>query len=124
MGIKTYTVHISGWSAARADDAILIREGFSAAAFLLGPFWALWHGMWRTAIALLLAVCMVSCSAAAAGLTEEAHITVFLGLQAAVGLWANDWRRYVLARSGVFERSTVAARRLRDAEWYHLSGSV
>lgn len=114
MGLKIYTVHTSGWSA--DGDAILIREGFSVAAFLFGPFWALWHGMWRTAIALLLLAGAVSGGAIAAGFTDGAELVMSLGVQVATGLWGNDWRRYVLARWDILERGTVAARRLGDAE--------
>lgn len=122
MGMKIYTVHTSSWSP--ADDAVLIREGFNLAAFLFGPFWALWHGMWRTAIVLLLLALTVSGVAIAVGLTDGAELTVSLGLQAATGLWANDWRRHVLARRDVLERGTVAGRRLDEAEQRYLMGGA
>lgn len=123
MGTKIYTVHTNSWSAAPDGDAVLIKEGFSWPAFLFGPIWALWHGMWRTAIALLLLSAAVSGAAFFAGLTEAGDFALSMGLQVAMGLWANDWRRYVLARRDVFERGAIAARRLRDAERRYLMGA-
>ena len=124
MGTNIYTIHTNGWSAAPDDDAILIREGFNVAAFVFGPFWALWHGMWRTAIVLLLLAGAVSGGALAAGLTDGAELVLSLGVQAATGLWGNDWRRHVLARRDVLERGTVSGRRLRDAERRYLLGGA
>jgi len=124
MGTNVYTVHTNSWSAAPDGDAVLIREGFCWPAFLFGPLWALWHGMWRTAIVLLLLSVSVSGSAMAAGLTDGAELTLSLGLQAAMGLWANDWRRHVLARRDVLERGTVSARRLREAERRYIMGAA
>ena len=124
MGLHIYTVHTNSWSAAPDGDAILIREGFCLPAFLFGPLWALWHGMWRTAIVLLFVSVGVSVAALAAGLADGAELALSLGLQAAIGLWANDWRRYALARRDVLERGTIAARRLRDAERRYIMGAA
>ena len=116
MGTNIYTVHTNSWSAAPDGDAVLIKEGFSWPALVFGPIWALWHGMWRTAIVLLLLSVAVGGAALVAGFAEAGDLVLSAGLQAAMGLWANDWRRYVLARRDVFERGAIAARRLRDAE--------
>jgi hypothetical protein len=116
MGTNIYTVHTNAWSAAPDGDAVLIKEGFSWPAFVFGPVWALWHGMWRTAIVLVLLSVAVSGAAFVAGLAEAGDLALSVGLQVAMGLWANDWRRHVLARRDVLERGAVAARRLRDAE--------
>ena len=124
MGTNIYTVHTNAWSAAPDGDAVLIKEGFSLPAFLFGPLWALWHGMWRTAIVLLALSLAVSGAALVAGLADGAELVLSLGLQAAIGLWANDWRRYVLARRDVLERGVISARRLRDAEQRYIMGAV
>ena len=124
MATKIYTVHMNGWSASADTDAILIREGFNVTAFLLGPFWALWHGMWRTAIVLLLLAALVRGGAMAAGLADGAELVLSLGVQAATGLWGNDWRRHVLARRGVLERTAIAAPGYRDAEQRYLVGGA
>ena len=124
MGTNIYTVHTNSWSAAPDGDAVLIKEGFSWPALVFGPAWALWHGMWRTAIVLLLLSGAVNGAAMVLGFTEAGDLTLSFGLQAAMGLWANDWRRYVLARRDVLQRGSVAARRLRDAEERYVMGAV
>lgn len=124
MGTKIYTVHTNAWSAAPDGDAILIKEGFSLPAFLFGPLWALWHGMWRTAIVLLILSGVVSGTALVAGLADGAEFALSLGLQVAIGLWANDWRRHVLARGDILERGVISARRLRDAEQRYITGAA
>lgn len=124
MRTNIFTVHRNSWSAAPRDDAILIREGFNVAAFLFGPFWALWNGMWRTTIFLLLLTLAVSGGAKMLGLSDSAMLVLCLGAQAAAGLWGNDWRRHVLARRGILERGTVEGRSLRDAERRYLLGGL
>lgn len=124
MGTNIYTVHTNSWSAAADGDAVLIKEGFCWPAFLFGPIWALWHGMWRTAIALVILSAAVSGLGLVAGLAEAGDLALSLGLQAAIGLWANDWRRHVLARRDIFERGTIAARRMRDAERRYVTGAI
>jgi hypothetical protein len=124
MATNIYTVHTNSWSAAPDGNAVLIKEGFNWAAFVFGPIWALWHGMWRTAIVLVILSGTVSGIGLVAGLAEAGNLALSLGLQVAMGLWANDWRRYVLTRRDVLERGAIAARRLRDAERRYLMGVV
>lgn len=124
MGTNIYTVHTNSWSASPDGDAILIKEGFCWPAFLFGPIWALWHGMWRTAIVLAILSAAVSGIGLVAGLAEAGDLALSAGLQVAMGLWANDWRRYVLRRRDILERGAIAARRLRDAEQRYLQGVV
>lgn len=124
MGEKLYTVHTRAWSGAADGDATFVKEGFCWPAFFFGPLWALWHGMWRTALVLLVLSAVVSGLAIGAGLTDAGEFALSGGLQVAIGLWANDWRRRVLARRDFLERGAVAGRRLRDAEQRYLKGAV
>ncbi|MGB0571075.1 MAG: DUF2628 domain-containing protein [Alphaproteobacteria bacterium] len=124
MGTNIFTVHTNSWSASADGDAVLIKEGFSWAAFLFGPLWALWHGMWRTAIGLVIMSGAVSGIGRVVGLAEAGDLALSAGLQVAMGLWANDWRRYVLARRDILERGAIAARRMSDAEKRYLTGAI
>lgn len=124
MGTNIFTVHTNSWSASADGDAVLIKEGFSWAAFLFGPLWALWHGMWRTAIGLVIMSGAVSGIGRVAGLAEAGDLALSAGLQVAMGLWANDWRRYVLSRRDILERGAIAARRMSDAEKRYLTGAI
>ncbi|MBO6784078.1 MAG: DUF2628 domain-containing protein, partial [Alphaproteobacteria bacterium] len=108
MGVRVYTVHARPWASSEDGDAVFVREGYNWAAFVFGPLWALWHGMWKTAIGLLALSVVVSGMAVVVGMAEGAELAVSLGFQVAIGLWANDWRRHVLARRGFLERGVVA----------------
>jgi len=47
--MSVYTVHVPPATAQTAPDPgrfVFVRDGFSFWAFLLGPVWMLWHGMW------------------------------------------------------------------------------
>ena len=122
MARKIYTVHARSWSASRDGDAVFVREGFNWAAFVFGPFWALWLGMWRTGIALLVLSVVVSGSLVVLGMTDGAEPSVTLASQLVIGLWANDWRRYVLGRRDFTERAVVSGRTLGDAEHHYFAG--
>lgn len=122
MARKIYTVHARSWSAAGDGDAVFVREGFSWPAFLFGPFWALWFGLWKTAVVLFLLSLAISGLAVVSGMTDGAEFTVTLGLQAMVGLWGNDWRRYGLARQDYAVRGVAGGRDLPDAEHHYFAG--
>jgi hypothetical protein len=122
MGRKIYTVHASSWSPAHDGDAVFIREGFCWPAFLFGPLWALWFGMWRTAIVLFLVSILISGFVVVFGMTDPAELALTLGLQVFLGLWGNDWRRHVLARRGFAERGVISGRKLQDAEHHYFAG--
>ena len=122
MRRRIYTVHAPAWSPAADSDAVLVPEGVNWAAFVFGPVWALWHGMWRTAIALLVISLGVCGVILAAGMTDAVDMTFSIAIQAALGLWANDWRRYALSRRDFTERAVVSGRNLADAEAHYFAG--
>lgn len=124
MARKLYTVHARSWSASGDGDAVFVREGFSWLAFVFGPLWALWFGMWKSAIVLFLVSVGVSGVVVVVGMTNASELSVTLGFQAAVGLWANDWRRYVLARRDYTERAVIGGRNLSDAEHHYFAGTA
>lgn len=122
MARHIYTVHARGWSPASDADAVFIKEGFSWPAFVFGPIWALWFGMWKTAIFLLVLSIVVSGMLVVLGITEAGELAVTLAFQAAMGFWGNDWRRYALARRDYAERGVVSGRKLADAERHYFAG--
>ncbi len=119
--MKTYSVHTLPWSAASDGDVVLVGEGFNWAALIFGVFWALWNGMWRTAIVLVVIGAAVGAIAALAGLTPNAATLLQILVQVGLGLWGNDLRRLALARRGYVERTVVAARNREEAEHRYLT---
>lgn len=122
--MKTYTVHILPWSAMRHGDVVLIAEGFSWRALIFGPFWALWHGMWRTAIVLLVLAVAIGGAAELAGLAPDAVSVFQLLVQTGLGLWGNDLRRAALARRGYVERTVIVARNETEAEHRYIAAAT
>ncbi len=114
--MKTFSVQSLPWSSASDGNVVLIVEGFSWPALIFGPFWALWHGMWRTVIVLLLIAALISGGGALAGLAAELVSVLQILVQIGLGLWGNDLRRAALARQGYVERAVVAGRNGEEAE--------
>jgi hypothetical protein len=114
--LKIYSVQTLPWSSALVGDVVLIVEGFSWPALIFGPFWALWHGMWRTAIVLLLMGAAIGGLGALAGLGPDLVSVFQILVQIGLGLWGNDLRRAALVRRGFVERAVVAGRDGEEAE--------
>lgn len=114
--MKTYSVQSLPWSSASDGDVVIIAEKFNWMAFIFGPFWAFWHGMWRTALVLLVIAAAIGGLGMLAGLTTDLVSVLQLLVQIGLGLWANDLRRAALARRGYVERAVVAGRNGEEAE--------
>lgn len=114
--MRVYTVHTDPASAAEDRDALFLREGFSWPAALFTVLWALWHGMWLTALGLLAAGLAIAVGAALIGLDPAGTAALQLGYAAIVGFSANDWRRRWLARKGRVFAGVVAAPDRASAE--------
>jgi len=114
--VKIYSVQTLPWSSAIDSDVAFVVEGFSWPALIFGPFWALWHGMWRTAIVLLVIAVAIGGLGALAGLAADVISILQILIQIGLGLWGNDLRRFALAKRGYVERAVVAGRNGEEAE--------
>jgi hypothetical protein len=99
--MRVYTVHAPPTAATPAEDAapVLIPEGFSWAALLFGPLWALANRLWLPALAWLVLEALATWLSPWAG----------LGLQFLLAAEARNIRRWTLARRGWREAGVVAA---------------
>jgi len=114
--MPVYTVHLPAETKSGLDpatEAVLVREGFSLAAFLFGPFWLIWHQRW-VALALWLASVL-----AFAGLSSKfgakpgVFVLFYLALSFLIGLEAAAMRRRRLEGRG-FDFVDVAIGEKRD----------
>jgi Protein of unknown function (DUF2628) len=102
--MAVYTVHeppsLAADDAAEFDRFKFVRDGFSFWAFLFGPFWMAWHGLWLVLICYL--VIMGGFDAAMMGLGVSPAEVFVAGVLIAllVGLEAATLRRFTLARRG------------------------
>ena len=118
--MSIYTVHQppldSGAAAAEPHRFVFVRDGFSWWAFLLTPFWMLWHRLW-----LVLAIYLVLSAALDAGLRALGAAVLTLVLAGLVisflaGLEAGTLRRFKLARRHWRNIGVVTGDCLEDAE--------
>ncbi|WP_203071363.1 DUF2628 domain-containing protein [Falsiroseomonas ponticola] len=124
--MKLYTVHAApppppswsegpeGWPEPKVRPPVLVPEGFSLAATILGPFWFAWNRLWWEALALLVLVI-----AAAILLPEPVLSVTTVVLHLLAGFEARDRLRARLARIGLPERGVVVADSL-DTAWFRL----
>lgn len=99
--MKTWTTHTRD-----GRDPVLVPEGFSLWAAILGPLWLLAHRAWIPAI-------LYICAAVAIGwlpIDPSWRTALELGLIWSQGLFGQDLRRWSLARAGFRLTGVVAAR--------------
>ncbi|MDP3415645.1 DUF2628 domain-containing protein [Falsiroseomonas sp.] len=120
--MKLYTVHAEappppgpeGWPEPKARPPVLVREGFSLAAAIFGPFWFAWNRLWWEALGFLVL------TVAAGWLLPEALATIAVpALHVLAGFEARDRLRARLARRGQPLAGVVAAPDLEIA-WFRL----
>lgn len=123
--MKIYTVHhrqeATGSLTGIADDAVLVKQGFSWPAFLVPLIWLVWKRMWIV-LALYLAVGMGLAAAAYAELVSQGAVTAAsLAVNLILGFQGNDLYRWTLERRRYREQAVVAGRDLAAAEHRYFS---
>jgi len=118
--MKIYTVHYrpeSGVSlTGLANDAILVKDGFSWPAFLVPFIWLLYNRMWIV-LAIYVAIEIALASIAGGlGLPEGLTMVCSLALSAIIGFQGNDFYRWSLERRRYTQHATVAGSSLPEAE--------
>ena len=89
----------------REDRApVMVREGFSFAAFFFGWIYLLWHRAWIPA-ALNAAIAVIAFSVT----NRTGSLAPLLGLLVLQGLFGRDLRRWSLERSGYVAGPILAA---------------
>jgi hypothetical protein len=122
--VKVFTVHaepppsgppaLEGWPEPKARPPVLLREGFSLAAFLFGAFWFAWHRLWWWAAGLLALTL-----AAGLLLPDPFAGPVLLAIAVVAGMEGRDVLRDRLAARGLPMQGVVAAPDL-DTAWARL----
>lgn len=114
MSLHAYTLHTGSGRAA----PLLLRDGFSWAAFALAPFWLLRHRLWLALLTYL---------ALAAALIAFAPGSLpglgLIGLHLLAGFEGRDLLRLRLARVGRPEHGVVLAPDADTALWRALGNS-
>jgi hypothetical protein len=100
---------------AALPDAVFVREGFSRAAFFLGPLWLAWNRLW-IALIVWFAIYFLLAFEAPHIIGGVAIFCIGLLLQFLLGLEGNNLRRWELAQRGFRLTDISAGLRRVDAE--------
>ena len=100
----------------RLPDIATVPYGFSWGAFLFQALWALYRGVWLTAIVLFVAGLAVSTATTLMGAGAVATVTIELAVAFCLAFVAQDLRRFELGRRGFRLVDIVSARSVAEAE--------
>ena len=115
--MRVYTVHIHPRRRDMDRDIVLVKEGFCWPALFFSVLWAIWNGLRLVAVRFLLLEAALSLLFDIFPISPWSQAGLSLLLAVAIGLTANDLRRWTLSRRGyqgagaVVERDLVAAER-------------
>jgi hypothetical protein len=111
--VRTYTVQRPPYP----GSAVLLPEGFSWGALVFGPIWFLWHGLWMSALLLLLVQMALSGAMDFFGVPLAVAWMPSACVSVLVGFNARDWWRLMLDRQDFTFVGVVMSTSLEKAEW-------
>lgn len=111
--MRTYTVQRPPYP----GSAVLLPEGFSWGALVFGPIWFLWHGLWMSALLLLLVQMALSGAMDFFGVPLAVAWMPSACVSVLVGFNARDWWRLMLDRQDFAFVGVVMSTSLEKAEW-------
>jgi hypothetical protein len=110
-----YSVHVRGALPEAAASAVVVRQAFDWEAFFLGPFWLIWHKLWR-ALALWSGIYLALLVGSSGLLSAGPAFLIALAVQALFGLEAGAVLEAKLASEGYRLIEIVAAPSRSQAE--------
>lgn len=120
MRLRSYTFHLPPEArpgqADGLDEAVLVRDGFSWAAFAFTVLWFLFHRLWVAALGVLAGLLLLAFGGYALGLPSLAGAAIAFLACLLIGLEAGSLRRWTLARRGWVARDAIVARDAAEAE--------
>jgi hypothetical protein len=114
MRLKLYTVHERAAPAGADPDVVLVREGFSWPAAILGPIWLLVHRVWLGLLVYAGAALLLGAAEELFGLNDAASACMGLGVAMLTGYLGPEALRWTLGRNG-YGLSDVVAGESRDS---------
>lgn len=113
MGI--FTIHLRRHGLDPDRDIVVLKDGFSWPAFLIGGLWALWHRMWWVALGLIAGAGMLS-GVGSFMFTDSFSPSILSAAFALLaGLLAHDLRAWTMERQGFVQSGVVVAENADDA---------
>jgi hypothetical protein len=115
MAMATFTVHLPPGEGA-PEKIVFLRDGFSWAAFLFGPFWLAWRKAWIPAAAYTLALILIALLDWKADIGKDTMAWANIAIGVALGFEGTRLVAWSLARSGYEEKMVVIGDSLDEAE--------
>lgn len=116
MTAKIFTVHEKPEAAEPADRVVMVREGFSYAAFVFNLFWLLVNRLWGPALGYVIASVALQMGGHALGVSPVSVLVLQFLLQLLVAANAYDLKRMQLAHQGYREAGVLVAESEMAAE--------
>jgi hypothetical protein len=98
------------------ERLVFVRDGFHFWAFLLAPFWLLWHRLWLALVLWVVVFGVAEIGLRYAGVRGSAHVAVLALIALLVGLEASSLRRWTLVLHGWKNIGIVVGDNLESAE--------
>jgi hypothetical protein len=117
--MSVYTVHEPPLKFGNAPDAArvaFVRDGFHFWAFLLGPVWMIWHGLWLVTLGYAIFIAAVSVALFVLKIHGGAYFAIAFLIALLVGFEASTLRRWTLRRNGWREAAAVVGDDQESAE--------
>jgi len=93
-----------------------VRDGFNWAAFIFGPIWMLWHGLWLVLLGYVVAMGGFEFLYRVLGASLGVRALIGFLIAILIGLEAASLRRWTLIRRGWRDHGIVVADDLESAE--------
>jgi hypothetical protein len=118
--MTVYTVHEprprKNEDATDPERFVFVRDGFYFWAFLLGPLWMLWRGLWLVLLLFVVASVTLWMGLTVAGLSTAVQFSVGFLVALLVGFEAASLRRWTFARRRWKNLGLVVAPDIESAE--------
>ncbi len=118
--MTVYTVHEppprEGQADADADRVVFVRDGFYFWAFLLGPLWMIWRGLWLVLVLYLIVTVALHVGLHMLGVSGAVKFIVGFLIALLVGFEAATLRRWTYGRRGWRNSGVVVGPDLETAE--------
>jgi hypothetical protein len=105
-----------GDAADHVERFMFVRDAFSFAAFLFGPFWFLWHRLWLALLGYIAAVALLAGGMHLVSASYSIRSLAAFLLALLVGFEASSLRRWTLTGRGWKDRGVVVGEDLETAE--------
>jgi len=111
--MRSFTVH---HRPGERHDLIFVRDRWSWAALVFGPFWLIWHRLWWELAAFVGLSLVVGIGFSVLGAAEPVQMAAQSVLSLGLAIAGNDLRRGALERRGYREIGSVTGETLEDCE--------